>query len=298
MGVLQIRAITRDEFDSNNQWRFAKGEIQGFTNNTAKTNNLVIPDTIWGDPVIYIGREAFKNAGLTSVAIPNSVISIGREAFIDNRLTSIRNGNGVTSIGAGAFKNAFGAMVKSEVIPILGVIIDSPKELIIPNNVTSIGEEAFGFHQQGVPWERLIQCINIGANVAIGKGATGFWELYNKNGKKAGTYTLTAVSGWRYMSFPAQLMETWKRDKFNNTLTFTTNTVKASNQSNIWNLTAIAIDKTKYTISPVVDTDTTDWVRDTGKSQKITIQIDKGVLKISDHKGKGEDNWNGIWKKQ
>jgi len=99
-GVLQIRAITRNELIKNSNYKFVKGEIQGFTNNAARdveiiytsvknpvgpdlnqNFELIIPNTIWDDPVISIGDKAFYNNTITSVIIPNNVKSIGREAF-------------------------------------------------------------------------------------------------------------------------------------------------------------------------------------------------------------------------
>jgi hypothetical protein len=321
-GVLQIRAITKNEFDWNYRYKFSKGEIQGFANNAAKKaeivtftvraviNNyftelelgeLVIPHTIWGDPVMFIGNRAFAQLKLGRITIPDSVISIGSEAFANNSLASVKGGNGVTSIGAGAFKNAFRGAI----------------HLIIPNSVTSIGEEAF--HQREAEVGETKITLTIGANVAMAQNSfrytdryydndkghlsekvyDDFVEVYNQNGKKGGTYYYpdSIYRTCRYMSFPSQFMGTWKRDKFDNTLTFTTNTVTASNQSYTWNLTNITYDNTKYTISPI--TDTTYWVTDTDKPKRITIQTGpKDSLKITWDTGKGEDNWNGTWKKQ
>jgi hypothetical protein len=94
-GVLQIRAITKSEVNIYDSFSFSRGEVRGFANIHAKNpKDLVIPDAIWGDPVLSIGKEAFKNAGLTSVVIPHSVASIGEEAFSGNlsRLRSITIG--------------------------------------------------------------------------------------------------------------------------------------------------------------------------------------------------------------
>jgi hypothetical protein len=296
-GVLQIRAITRKEYDWDDRYRFTKGEIQGFKDkivreiqqNISKGQRyeLTIPNTIWGDPVMFIGNRAYAGLGLVSVIIPNSVISIGNEAFANNKLTSIKGGNGVTSIGAGAFKNGLGA----------GTNFWREIGLIIPNNVTSIGKEAFSNSSDGI-----ITSITIGANVIMEQNSfydyhsNVYWELYNKNGKKAGLYGRGPQdSNWHYMSFPAQFIGTWKRDKINNTLTFTTNTVKASNQSYTLNLTNV----NGSGFNLLSDTAMIDWVIVTDKSKKIYIQqTDKGELKIQGDKGSGEDNWNGIWKKQ
>jgi hypothetical protein len=179
-GVLQMRAITRSEFDRNGNlnknFKFAKGVIHGFANNSARVADLVIPDTIWGDPVISIGKEAFKNNRLTSVTIGNGVTSISEGAFRDNRLTSV----------------------------------------IIPDNVRYIGEEAFLIHYSGGEERYRITSITIGADVAMVRNPfvnswryklsngnlqegrdNSFEDYYGKNGKRAGTYTMKLKS-WKY----------------------------------------------------------------------------------------------------
>jgi hypothetical protein len=191
-GVLQIRASKKNEFDRYDLYKFAKGTIQGFANNAARDAEIVIvptttirngfstttvpeerkfiiPNTIWGDPVVFIGKEAFRNIGLTSVTIPNGVISINEGAFRDNKITKI----------------------------------------VIPGSVTSIGETAFLIHiTDGGSWyNAVITSITIGANVALGRNSfghswrwyydgqliqginTSFWAFYTQNGKQAGIYT-------------------------------------------------------------------------------------------------------------
>jgi len=104
-GVLQIRVITRKELNKNSNYKFVKGEIQGFTNNAARdaeivTRQLIIPNTIWGDPVISIGDKAFVNMNLSNITIPNNVTRIGNEAFVRYNVNSrpsieIKIGDGV-----------------------------------------------------------------------------------------------------------------------------------------------------------------------------------------------------------
>jgi TolB-like protein len=299
-------------------FRFVNGrEIQGFSSNADKTANPVIPDTIWGNPVKAIGPGAFKNAGLTSVDISNNVITIGNEAFADNKLASVTNGNNVTFIGSGAFKNAFDNSTRFS--------------LTIPNSVTSIGEEAFSIHNSGEwgpgdnEWKR-INSITIGENVAMaynsfryswritsggsvfreGIDNNGFYEAYAGNGKKAGIYEcqylpnglslIPTIFKWRSTTLPVnppKIIGTWKRQ--NNTLTFTSNMV-ASNQWNIWKL--ITVQDGLYTYTIVPDTDAIYWVNTGNKKKTIRLNSSTSSLEISEDRDRGNDNWNGTWKKQ
>jgi hypothetical protein len=176
-GVLQIRASNKNVFDLYDLYKFTRGTIQGFSN--AGLNyirggsgiNLPIPSTIWGDPVVSIGKDAFKNTRLASVTIPNSVISIGEGAFRDNKITKV----------------------------------------VIPGSVTSIGDAAFRRHHTESGENHCMDSITIGANVAMignpfgdswryysdGKIHEGiddsFQNYYTQNGKKAGTYTFNLL---------------------------------------------------------------------------------------------------------
>jgi len=171
-GVLQIRAIPKKEFLTNAAYKFTKSEIQGFVNDAAKeaelriipnttgseimaalygTDNtekkeLIIPNTIWGDPVIFIGEKAFTRLYLGKVTIPKSVIGISQRAFFDNR-PNYNNPPSIITIGA---------------------------------NVIMTGE-IFGHTVDGIEV----------------RDSTPFTDYYNKNGKKAGTYTQKGF-GWKY----------------------------------------------------------------------------------------------------
>ncbi len=128
------------------------GAFHGCTGLTS----LIIPDN-----VTSIESSAFQGCtGLSSITIPNSVTSIGRKAFKDcTGLTSITIPNSVTSIESSAFQGC------TELISIIvengntmydsrencNAIIDTAtntlvigcQTTIIPNSVTSIGENAF-----------------------------------------------------------------------------------------------------------------------------------------------------------
>ena len=130
-------------------------------NGCSYMTSITIPNS-----VTSIGGGAFNGcSGLTSIDIPNSVINIGSEAFNNcNGLTSITIPNSVTSIGYRAFsgcdllssvnitdltawcKISFedhgsgNPLLKAHHLCLNGEEI---KDLVIPNNVTSIGKYAF-----------------------------------------------------------------------------------------------------------------------------------------------------------
>jgi hypothetical protein len=95
-GVLQIKAISAEEFATSRRFVFEKGSVQGFraktdqerSNIAHNTSVLVIPDTLWGEPVTSIGSETFHSLGRRtrnqesiSISIPDSVTTIGAGAF-------------------------------------------------------------------------------------------------------------------------------------------------------------------------------------------------------------------------
>jgi hypothetical protein len=102
-GVLQIKAMPKSEFDYDDQFTFAYGEIKKYK---GTNENIVIPNAIWDNPVVSIGESAFNSKSLTDVIIPDDVTYIGRQAFAYNNLTSITIGKNVT-LDEKAFGNGF-----------------------------------------------------------------------------------------------------------------------------------------------------------------------------------------------
>ncbi|MBR4319388.1 MAG: leucine-rich repeat protein [Oscillospiraceae bacterium] len=126
-------------------------EITGVTVEEDTITKLTIPAEIDGLPVTSIGRWAFMDcSSLTSVTIPNSVTSIGWGAFDGcSNLTSVTIPDSVTNIDVNAFKGTpwFEAkQAENSIVIVNNILIDgktSTGDIIIPDGVTCINEEAF-----------------------------------------------------------------------------------------------------------------------------------------------------------
>ncbi len=125
--------------------------ITKINKNSFNDNNLV--DITIPTSVISIEEYAFSNNDLTNVTILNGVNTIGERAFRNNKITSITLPKSVNYIGKEAFnvnnlpnsqafiykRNSDGNEDKTTVIGYGG----KSKDVIIPDNITSIGAYAF-----------------------------------------------------------------------------------------------------------------------------------------------------------
>jgi len=108
----------------------------------------------------------------TRIIIPptiqgKSVVEIGERAFTSRKITDVIIPDSVTSIGDGAFGG------------------NQLTSVTIPDSVISIGSHAFSNNQ--------LTSVTICANVKIENDSLPreFFEFYNVQGQKAGTYTLS-----------------------------------------------------------------------------------------------------------
>jgi hypothetical protein len=110
-------------------------------------NDVMIPGTIYGYPVITIGNSAFFNSTLTNVTLPETVTKIDVQAFTGSHLSSIITPDSVITIGQSAFLNC-----------------SSLASITIGTNMTTVGGDAFG------------NCPSL-TNIFIPQGVTNF--VYN-----------------------------------------------------------------------------------------------------------------------
>ena len=169
------------------QFRFmanTTGEIAGIRlTNFNGSGSVEIPREINGLPVRVLGRYIFREKGLFTITIPNTIVIIENDVFRENLLSNLIIPNSVTSIGESAFKNNILTDVTlSNNVTLIGNWAfqhNAITNIIIPDSVTSIGSEAF----RNNPITRVI----IGPNVNVNRDAFpgNFRRVYNK---KAGTY--------------------------------------------------------------------------------------------------------------
>lgn len=111
---------------------------------------ITIPSELDGQTVKIIGRNAFKQKGLTRVNLPNTLIRIKDRAFYNNRLIRILIPEGVISIGTESFsKNNLTSIKLPNTLTYIGkwaFLFNNSYRLTsvtIPSSVTYIGQSAF-----------------------------------------------------------------------------------------------------------------------------------------------------------
>jgi hypothetical protein len=111
-----------------------------------KNNNLTSVTLPAG--LLDIAEQAFTGNDLTTITIPNTVVGIGTYAFSNNSLSSIDIPSNVTYLGSYMFRqNLFSDFSNvnfpNGVIPV-GCFKDNQiTNLVLPNSITNIGNEAF-----------------------------------------------------------------------------------------------------------------------------------------------------------
>ena len=143
---IPVLANTEGDFE----FTISNGEAT-VTGYTGSETDLVIPDTLGGNPVVAIGFIAFQRSyDLVSISIPKSVSSIGIGAFqYCSSLTNVSIPNSVTNISSRAFY--YCTSLASISIPEGATIIEddtfrecrSLASIYIPYTVSYIGEGAF-----------------------------------------------------------------------------------------------------------------------------------------------------------
>jgi hypothetical protein len=102
--------------------------IEGLTEGVRDLKaEIVIPDSIQGKPVTHLQRDAFSDAQLTAITIPNSVTNIGSGVFYNcTNLATIHWGHGLTYLSAALFYNC-----------------TSLTNIVLPSEIKTIGEGTF-----------------------------------------------------------------------------------------------------------------------------------------------------------
>ena len=145
-----VKAICVANWDTNHDGELSKAEAAAVTTlGTVFKNKADI--TSFDEFQYFTGltaveADAFYNASLTSIVLPNTITEIKLRAFSRTRLTSIQFPEGLTTIGERAFDNAesleYVKFPQSlEKIDYYAFQATAIRHIFIPQNVTYIGDE-------------------------------------------------------------------------------------------------------------------------------------------------------------
>ena len=145
-----VKAICVANWDKNSDGELSKAEAAAVTTlGTVFKNKADI--TSFDEFQYFTGltaveADAFYNASLTSIVLPNTITEIKLRAFSGTRLTSIQFPEGLTTIGERAFDNAesleYVKFPQSlEKIDYYAFQATAIRHIFIPQNVTYIGDE-------------------------------------------------------------------------------------------------------------------------------------------------------------
>lgn len=164
-----VSDIYQLKYLSNSQGWEISGIVSDAYLKQGSPKELVLPNQYLGRPILSIGRDVFKNKGLTAVSLPRSLEEIGygsfegnsistielpktlrrvgNQAFYKNQLAEIKIPYGVLSIGSSSFREN---KIQNVVIP------DSVKEiggssfynnqletLVLPHSIENVGNSSF-----------------------------------------------------------------------------------------------------------------------------------------------------------
>ena len=109
--------------------------------------DVVIPKKIKGSEVVGIGDEAFRDKGLLSVKMPNTILIVGENAFNKNELTSVMFSDQLMLIEGSAFasNNLESISLPSQLLGIGDSAFSNNmlKKVILPDSVMDIWKYAF-----------------------------------------------------------------------------------------------------------------------------------------------------------
>ena len=145
-----VKALCVANWDTNHDGELSKAEAAAVTTLGTvfknKTDITSFDEFQYFTGLTAVEADAFYNASLTSIVLPNTITEIKLRAFSGTRLTSIQFPEGLTTIGERAFDNAesleYVKFPQSlEKIDYYAFQATAIRHIFIPQNVTYIGDE-------------------------------------------------------------------------------------------------------------------------------------------------------------